>query len=208
MGNHPPKVVTEPGPHGIPVVTHVPPSAEELHAWHVTPHAGGLHCADEAGCHAEHDRREPEWIDHQFNWRPAYAKVQQARIDWAKVLRARQFEQELAQQRRFPRPVSEYEWTSLAEASRPPDSFFSDLAIALAARREERGQQIELAAGGEGIYGETYDQPGPASSAMLSDPWAHTMRNPAHRAHTLGHMRGHLHGVTDAASALARRTVA
>ena len=38
------------------------------------------------------------------------------------------------------------------------------------------------------------------------DPWAHTMRNPAHRQHTLGHHLGHK-GVTDAASAVARRNI-
>jgi hypothetical protein len=94
----------------------------------------------------------------------------------------------------------------LAGEFAPPDSFYSDLAVALAARREPDELELAAAEEGEGIFAEQ-DTSGPAPWAMLPDPWSHTMRNPAHRAHTLGHQRQH-RGVTDAASALARRAVA
>lgn len=169
----------------------------------------GFHCSDEHGCMEAHRTRESTWINHQFpDWRKRYAKVKQAQaqrqIDWAKTLRARQYAAQLAQQRRFAAPVSSSEWAQMAAdsadpefaaalaavrlASTPSASFLDSLGVQLAARRAP-GEQLELAAEGEGIFGPSYDQPAPPAWALYDDPdwhWRHTMRNPANRAHTLG----------------------
>jgi len=64
---------------------------------------------------------------------------------------------------------------------------------------------------GEGILGPGSDQGPPAPFAMLPDPFggfAHTMRNPAHRTHTLGFHREHFKGVMSGADAIAARKAA
>lgn len=194
---------------------------------HVTVHAdvrqhrdpAGLHCVRDGDCQRARSEREPEWASNQYpGWHDIYARVSQkmaqtrAKINWAKTLEARQYAEQLAQQRRFPAPVPEYEWAQLADQFRPPPDFHDKLILALAARRREP-EAVELAAEGEGIYGPSYDQGGPAPWAMLPgcggpDGCTHdTLRCPRNRGHLFGHMRGQDSRVTDAATALARRAV-
>lgn len=214
LGNHPDREVHAPGPHGIPVVTRVPPSAAELHAWHVTPHAGGLHCRDSAGCHAEHDRREPAWLTRQYPmWRQDYARVKTAQIDYAKAARARQYAEDLAARRRFATP--EHQWGLTGEAE---DRLFEEALAHLreitrpspevmAARRSELAEELALASPREPEP--VTVQPVVTQQPPHPDRCTHdTLRCPWARQHTLGHMREHLPGVSSAADALGRKAIA
>jgi hypothetical protein len=63
--------------------------------------------------------------------------------------------------------------------------------------------QVRLAAELPGVHDPATPEPAPV---IKFDPWGHTLRNPAHRQHTLGHLRGQ-HGMTDAAAAVGRKAV-
>lgn len=186
-------------------------------------------CKDSPACIAEYDRREPRLIDRQFpGWRRDYARVKRAEAE-------RRIGQELAAQRKYLEAASRTAWgfyhpeqlaqqqaqveaedrqfqaalAAVERASRPSDSALADFAVALARMRSP--DELELAAPapdeGQGIFAEP-DTSGPAPFQMQPAGWEHTMRNPANRAHTLGHMRGRDSRVSDAAAALGRRAVA
>jgi hypothetical protein len=155
-------------------------------------------CRDTGDCVRERDAREPAWAGEQFpDWKRDYQRYldnQRKYIEWQRqrAWGALHREQLAAQERQLGDQEEQLRVAaSVAAELRPPDSFFSDLAAALAARRGEPAL-LELASpgGGEpgGVFGETYDQPSGAPAGWSPDPWwSHSMRNPANRSHTLGH---------------------
>jgi hypothetical protein len=155
-------------------------------------------CADGADCAKTRAEREPAFIGHQFpGWQADYRKYQAAQAaDYRRYQAAQEYQRELAEGYRGgiynPSFRPYYELT--ADEDEP-----SQLELAALAEVRDMVERRAL----EWLEPEpvvTLTAPPPV---IKFDPWAHTMRNPAHRAHTLGHMRQHPR-VHDAASALAR----
>jgi hypothetical protein len=152
--------------------------------------SGDAHCANETDCQASREAAEPLWFDSQHHgWRIswdkyrevlAYQAAQAARSRWGGGIY--QLSREPVEDE-----LSQLELAALAEVRLAVENNLT--------ARIEAGQ-LRLAA-------EQPAAPVPAP-VRLFDPWAHTMRHPANRVHTLGHHRQHPH-VTDAASALGRK---
>lgn len=163
-----------------------------------------MHCAAEADCQTAKAQAEPLWFDNQHRgWKVDWAKYREA---LAAQAAARQYES--------------YRGGIYAPGFRPYYALTAQdedelSALDYAALAEVR-LAVEHCMAGHAATGELEltAPPGmtdPAAPQALPelvkfDPWQHTMRNPAHRAHTLGYHRQHPR-VHDAASALARQAV-
>lgn len=160
-------------------------------------------CADTDGCVAARADRESAWIDSQHpDWR----------VDWAKYLTAQQYERELAEQKWQTGDLYRNAGYQLTGDEADPE-FLAALSM-LRDMVDERvpgflegydsaDEPVELSAPWPAIY----NQPAAPPPWAMFDPWGHTMRNPAHRHHTLGHMRASHQGVHSAADALGRKAV-
>jgi hypothetical protein len=178
-------------------------------------------CKDTKNCIADYDAKEPALLDKQYpDWKRRYAefKASQMRARIHRELAAVRtrlqasgktaygwYHPDLLAKQQAELEAEDRRFQALAAEFTPPDSFFSDLAVQLAGRRTPDAMELAASDPDEGIGAP--DTSGPAPFQMQPDPWAHTMRNPHHRAHTLGYMRGHNPGVVSGADALARRAV-
>lgn len=156
----------------------------------VVPNPGDQHCANETDCQAAREAAEPLWFDSQHRgWK----------VDWDK------YRESLAIQESYRGGIYAPGHRGYWELSREPDDELSELDYAALAEVRlavennltARIEQLRLTAG----------PPAPVPAAPVRfDPWAHTLRHPGNRTHTLGHLRQHP-SVHDAATALARKAV-
>jgi hypothetical protein len=156
------------------------------------PNPGDAHCQDEQACQASREAAEPLWFDSQHHgWRISWDKYREVLAYQAAQAARSRYGGGIYQLSREPveDELSAQDYAALAEVRLAVENN-------LTARIE--AAELKLAA----------ELPAPAEPApvRLFDPWAHTMRHPANRVHTLGHHRQHPH-VTDAASALGRKAV-
>lgn len=125
-------------------------------------------CRDGQDCAAARAKREPRWIDAQFpGWRS----------DWKRYLKAQQ-------------PAG----VGLAQGSPDEDlspEFLAALSMVRSMVEDKAAGWLEPAAGALELSAQPVrHQPAPPP-VVSSGYWGHTLRNPAHRTHTLGHKVTH-----------------
>jgi hypothetical protein len=183
----------------------------EHHDGPAVPDPAGAHCVHEGACMATHLAQEPEWADHQVpQWRQDYQKyldAERKRLEAASHLAWAAYHPKEFGAQRAQIETQERQLQALAAEFAPPDSFYSDFAVALAKRNSDA---VELAASvsDEDLGIGAPDTEGPAPFQMEpghSDNCDHiTLRCPWNRTHLHGAVR--TPSRADAASTLAWRT--
>jgi hypothetical protein len=194
-----------------------PQTLAVTHHAHVGPELqdpAGAHCADEKGCMAARLDREPEWADHQIpDWRKRYTDyldAERKRLEASKRTAWSWYHpDEIRRQQDQLRAEEAQLGLAVAAEFRPPDSFFSGLAVALAAQRKPAAE-LELAEAAQGIFAEP-DTAGPAPFQLLpcgGPPGClhDTLRCPRTRGHLHGEIRRLEPRAADPAASRARRS--